>query len=233
MPEKDELDRLVDSALATYADPGPDSGLERRVLSALAGERGLGNERSGWALRLPWMIAIPLAASLLLWVAISRVVHSPVTQSDGAQGEQANHAPRTQTPRGDMASSEQKLVQQHRSSAKASAQSRTLAARVKSCPVAAPEPGSEGTGRSSNTCAGKEQDFSSGSQNAQATGLPKLDVFPTPRPLSPEERALVVSVQAPEPPRSALVKGREQDDDSVHIAAIHIPPIEPPSQTQP
>ena len=39
MREKDDLDLLIDSALATYADPGPDSGLEDRVLVTLAAVR--------------------------------------------------------------------------------------------------------------------------------------------------------------------------------------------------
>ena len=37
MPEKDDLDRLLDSALSTYADPGPESGLEERVLDDALG----------------------------------------------------------------------------------------------------------------------------------------------------------------------------------------------------
>src|SRR5450631_1222883 len=47
MPDKDDLDLLLDSALSTYADPGPRAGLEERVLSALnvahiaGGSRGL------------------------------------------------------------------------------------------------------------------------------------------------------------------------------------------------
>ena len=39
MREKDDLDLLIDSALATYADPGPDSGLEDRLLVGLSAVR--------------------------------------------------------------------------------------------------------------------------------------------------------------------------------------------------
>jgi hypothetical protein len=47
--------------------------------------------------------------------------------------------------------------------------------------------------------------------------LPRLDVFPTPYPLSPEEQALaVVSSRAPVPELKALADAQQQDD--LHIA---------------
>jgi hypothetical protein len=64
--------------------------------------------------------------------------------------------------------------------------------------------------------------------------LPKLDVFPTPQPLTAEERALVViATQTPVPLRKALVEAQSQPDAPLHIAEINIPPIKPPDQVQP
>ena len=85
MREKDDLDLLLDSALATYADPGPESGLEDRVLATLSAARSsgerrrlFGSPRRRW---LPWAIAVPVVTCLLaLWLSIGRTVHAPTTQ---------------------------------------------------------------------------------------------------------------------------------------------------------
>lgn len=59
--------------------------------------------------------------------------------------------------------------------------------------------------------------------------LPKLDVFPTPRPLSAEERAIVsILLQTPEPELKALAEAQKQRDTLLSIAAIHIPQLEQP-----
>jgi hypothetical protein len=61
--------------------------------------------------------------------------------------------------------------------------------------------------------------------------LPKLDVFPSPQPLSPEEKALVsFAARAPEPVRQALIDAQTQADAPLNIAAIEIQPLDPPDQ---
>ncbi len=65
--EHGQLDRVLDSALATYADPGPASGLERRILSRIANEASPAPRRR-W---LAWAVALPIAASLLLFMIVS------------------------------------------------------------------------------------------------------------------------------------------------------------------
>ena len=87
MRENDPLDRLLDSALATYADPALDAGLEKRVLEALTIERRTGEIRSAPASSrrwLPWVIAVPLAASLLLSIGTERFRHAPSSQQQQA-----------------------------------------------------------------------------------------------------------------------------------------------------
>jgi len=91
MPEHDELDRLLDSALATYADPGPGSGLEERVLAALA-QHSLPVSRPRRR-RIPWLIAIPVAACVVgVWLAIPKSVHPPVSGPQIAERHQPANA---------------------------------------------------------------------------------------------------------------------------------------------
>ena len=63
---------------------------------------------------------------------------------------------------------------------------------------------------------------------------PKLDVFPTPQPLTAEERTLAaIANETPVPVRKALVEAQSQAIAPLHIAAIRIPPIQPPDQVEP
>jgi len=61
MPERDELDMLIDSALGTYAEPRP--GLEQRTLVRISGEVRRSSGR-----RILVAMTVPLAALLLLFV---------------------------------------------------------------------------------------------------------------------------------------------------------------------
>ena len=205
MPEKDELDVLLDSALATYADPGPDSGLERRVLAALAAERAPGQERgAGRARWMPWVIAVPVAASLLLWLLIPRNNHSPSVQTEVAH--RSDQVQRSSTITAAPSARSDKRKEIHPSGAKALVHFSKDAARLKPCPFKTVE-------------------------GANCAPLPKLDVFPTPQAMTPQEQALVsATTEAPVPLRKALVEA--QEDAPVHIAAIHIPPVEPLIETQ-
>ncbi len=60
-----------------------------------------------------------------------------------------------------------------------------------------------------------------------APPLPKLEVFPTPQPLTPQEQALLrYTTQIPEPQRAALLETPKPVDAQLNIAAIRIPPLE-------
>ena len=208
MQDKDELDLLLDSALATYADPGPESGLEQRVLTALASARNAGEGRKTrrW---LAWAIAAPIAASLLLWLGIARFKHVVVIQQNQASQSHPSASPGVPPLASESHPAIDQVLKGHGLSRAAASQKAILAV--------APE------GTSSQSA-----------RIDKPAPLRKLDVFPTPQPLTPQERALsAMTTQAPVPLRKALIEAQEQDDTSVRIAAIHIPPIEPPSQTQP
>jgi hypothetical protein len=198
MREKDDLDLLIDSALVTYADPGPDSGLEDRVLTTLSTVRTeTSRVRSRWRRR--WLFALPIAAGLLLlWLSPRREKPLPASEPQEArEGAPSAIAPHVNS------SSEVRPRPTHRP-------------RVPQSPAA------------------RVAHPASPVQTAQAASLPKLDVFPTPQPLTAEERALVVvAAQTPLPAREALVESQSLDASPVRIAEIHIPPLEPPDQGQP
>lgn len=64
---------------------------------------------------------------------------------------------------------------------------------------------------------------------ARAQSLPKLDVFPTPEPLTAAEKALVdFAARAPALERKAFIEAQQQTDAPLTIAAIKIQPIELP-----
>jgi hypothetical protein len=65
----------------------------------------------------------------------------------------------------------------------------------------------------------------------RSVALPKLDVFPTPQPLTPEEQALVAfAVRAPESERKSFIEAQRQAEAPLRIAAIEIPPIDSPDK---
>ena len=63
MAERDEFDRMLDAALATYANP--DSGLEERILARVEGSEPVRSQRPLWLWTGGFAIA---AASLLLFI---------------------------------------------------------------------------------------------------------------------------------------------------------------------
>lgn len=189
MPEKDELDLLLDSALSTYADPGADSGLEQRVLAAIEVARHSERPRLFAKARrwLPCAIAIPIAAGLLLlWLSIPKSVHAPISTPQIAERHPA--------PQNIVSTSQ---------------------------PVQPPPNTAHRRHRSPSAIPPSAPD-----QVARSLPLPKLDVFPTPSPLSPEERALVtVAETGPPSQREALIESQQHPDAPLSIAALNIPPL--------
>jgi hypothetical protein len=59
----------------------------------------------------------------------------------------------------------------------------------------------------------------------------KLEVFPTPQPLGPQEQALVqLASPAATPARQALLETKPQSDAPLEISAIRVPPISTPDE---
>jgi hypothetical protein len=64
---------------------------------------------------------------------------------------------------------------------------------------------------------------------SEPEALPKLDVFPTPQPLTPAERALAdFAASASTSERKALIEQQQKSNTPLTIAAIKIQPIEMP-----
>jgi hypothetical protein len=205
MPE-DELDRLLDSALATYADPGPDTGLEGRVLASLATAQER-HTRRGFFVRtrtwLPWTMALPVATSLLVWIGMNRTPPAPLRSSEQPQ-ETAKNVPKTTTQPDAGEKKHPAWAQPHPAGEKRSA-------RLNPCAVKVNDDG---------PCRPEKREA------AKIAPLPKLDIFPTPRPLTTEERVLVtVARDGSKAEREALVAPLARSNAPLDISALNVPPL--------
>ena len=227
MREKDDLDVLLDSALASYADPGPVSGLEKRVLAALEDARSSPQRavRNRW---LPWAVAVPIAASVLLWIAIANLKHaSPMQHQQASQAHETPAPTQVETPAkhpagANESAGEYAVLEGHDFTGSGETRfgagsvtghdfSRAVR-RAVSTRALAPE------GCPSHSIAG-----------TSCAPLPKLDVFPSPQPLTREEETLVAAVTAgSEAERRALLEAQNRTDAPLSIADLHIPPLAPP-----
>jgi hypothetical protein len=193
MRENDQLDLLIDAALATYSKPP--AGLEDRVLQAVAEAQLASPAISNQAVFpirriLPWALGLAAAACVLLALIIHNFGTRPETQAHSNSSLQPQ---RTASRPGVIATSERHTSLAH----KPKAQARRTA------------PG------------------------ALVATLPKLDVFPTPQPLTPEEQALsVYAGRVPKPELEALARAQAQDEKPFPIATAHIPPIRQPDDDQ-
>jgi|SRR5579859_1341765 hypothetical protein len=96
------------------------------------------------------------------------------------------------------------------SGAKAPNLSQRVSARLESCPDTH---GCEKVGREMTV--------------ASARRLPKLEVFPTPEPLSPEEqRLLAFATQAPPDVKKQVIEAQQHLGDPIQIAALKIRPLD-------
>lgn len=189
MPDnRDELDRLLDSALATYGDPGAESGLEERILSRMAAEANPAPRRRWPA----WAMVLPVAASLLFLLLLSRpgTKSAPVATSQNAQP----------------------------------------ASRRAAGLEAANQPSSHPTPIHRARALLRKPRLGRTAVAAQSAPLPKLEIFPSPQPLGPQEQALVdFAAHATKSERESLIAAKPQTDAPLRIAALEIKPLEPPA----
>ncbi|SPE18829.1 hypothetical protein SBA5_170059 [Candidatus Sulfotelmatomonas gaucii] len=186
MPDLDDLDLLIRSAVATYGDRGPDDDLARRILNHFAAEAAPARR---W---LPWAIALPIAAGLVALAVLSS--SKPSRPGFGKTDQASNsHAP--------------------------------LRAIAGAAPSTAPP--SARIQRSKAQLQNRQPRLAE--KAARTAPLPKLDVFPTPRPLTSEEKAFAIfAAEAPEPERRSLIEAQRRVDAPLTIAVIQIQPLEPP-----
>lgn len=89
-------------------------------------------------------------------------------------------------------------------------------------PVATPRGVAQPTSAGSRRAAGVRA-----MRTAAVRQLPKQDTFPTPRPLSADEEALMTFVhRAPPPVRKAVIEDQQHWDDPIIVAELKKPPLE-------
>lgn len=180
MPDRDELELLIDSAIADYAEPR--AGLEQRMLARV---------RDGVAARWRrrWIfaaVAAPAAAVLLLLSYVGTTPHSKPNERAHETEERAGALERSVPASRGPAES---LTSAH------SHRSHKILRRVAE----------------------------------DAVARPKLEIFPTPQPLSGQEQALSRFVaQAPEADRNSVIEAQQQLAEPLQISAIRIPPLQSP-----
>ncbi|HEX8712722.1 MAG TPA: hypothetical protein VF730_12670 [Terracidiphilus sp.] len=204
----DQLDRLVDSALATYADPGADSGLERRILNRIAAEAPP-SPRRRW---LAWIITAPVAAGLLGFAVLmgTRQFRAPSSIPPQTLKVRKPAAPGSESLAETRARGSEGRARRT-SGPKGRADCGPITARLKSCPDTKPHPRRVLLA-------------------AKSAPLPKLEIYPTPQPLTPQEEALVnFAAHATQSEREALIAAQRQNDAPLSVAAIEIKPLESPA----
>jgi hypothetical protein len=196
MRDKDELDRMIDAALASYGGAGEGDemgermlrGVERRIAQESAPRHGRWLP-SARALTGALTAALAVAACVLAFVlARPRPAHLPI-----------NDAQQTQPQRPDATVAEP----------------RPPVAAIREKPEARRTVNESATGRPQR-------------EEATTNPLPKLDVFPTPQPMTGDEEALSFFIQrAPESEMRSLLEAQAHANAPVTIDELEIPPLEP------
>ena len=172
---EDDLDRVLDVALAKYASVEPRAGLEKRIVANLRAADRRPGRRSWWIWGFAAVAAIVLVAATLTWR--SWTAHPPI----------ANHPPNPQ--------------------------------QVPISPKFASREGSNVASRKPATRATVRRAYR---HDVVATN-PKLDVFPSPLPLSEQEKILAAYIEN-FPEHAALVAEarmdalRQQDEERRRIS---------------
>jgi negative regulator of sigma E activity len=199
----DELDRMIDAGLSTYAEPR--AGLEQRVMATVVAKQEAhivlsqvsesrpgaprvltiaggkrASERPAWRM---WVVGLAAAACVLTAVTVGvRRIEAP--QWHNQEAVNSTPAPVVSHPAAPEARHE-------------------TAVRV-------------GMKRGAHR-----------SVEARGPRLPKKAVFPTPQPLSPEMQALArFAARAPEAQRRQLIEAQAKLDAPITIAPLKIAPLE-------
>jgi hypothetical protein len=191
MPERDELDRLIDSELARYAEPR--TGLEQRVLASVdAASSARSPFFRAWQ---RWALAAAIAAAVVLSIAIPDFIYRK-TSTTTAHVAIPEHAPA------------------------ARAKEITSESEVQFRPVPKVANTTHHIARASKP-----------NHIAEKTTRPRLDIFPAPHPLSPEEQALVaIATARSDSARESLMASQRAMNAPLQISAIEIPPITMPNE---
>lgn len=205
---RDVIDERIDAALRSYAEPAEVP--ETRVVLARVMETVQASERQrrGW-----WMWGAVAAAGLAAMVLVG-----VVWMTRSSRGPEIAWVPKAPGVTRDS---------ENNAGAQALRLANLDAARVKSCSDAKGcSGGGEGIRRSQVRVAN-----SLGQRSGVRRIPPKLYVFPTPRPLTDEEQALVAFARrAPPAVKKAVIEDQQHWDDPVIVADLRNPPLESGNQ---
>jgi hypothetical protein len=192
-----EVDARIDAALRSYAEPEDVPETRVAVARVMAQVRLEPVRGMGW-----WAWGVAAAACLVLAVGVGEWMLRAPRRPDIAW---VPKAPGVVAGNGASAG------------AKAPTSSSAFTARLKSCPDTTP-------------CSPESWHSltKSGPRTDGATrALPKLDVFPTPKPLTAEEQALVAfATRTPVEAKVQVVEAERHLGDPIVIAALKIAPLE-------
>ena len=180
--DRDELDDMIDGALAGYSSADPMEGLEDRVLHRV--------HQAGAARRRPWPyrlgLALPTLAAMLVAAITFRMGWNPQSRATNTT----------------------------RSVAVLRLPSPTTKPQLRPAPaLRAAKPKRSGRTRQEHI--------------VPASSLPKEEFFPSPVPITNEERALAAWVgRAPLEAQQAFAALRKQVDGPIAILPIQIPPLQ-------
>ncbi len=194
--QSDDLDKLLQEGLESYCDAEPLAGLEERVLRHVRDKRTV--------IRWTWFgwAAATACASLLLAVIFGNFGGWPLDSrlTKGVHSTTAD-GPLSSELRVDRGSAAEKTAPHI---------SNEVAANVPQRQAVHAHGG---------------RGLVSLKRKTRREELPKLEVFPTPHPLSPEERALVEFVNQHPTEAAQLVDAERRSSEPIQIAAIHIEPL--------
>jgi hypothetical protein len=194
----ERMEERIDAALRSYAEPGEIP--EARVVVARVMElAGSEGRRFGWV----WGVAVATACLLI-------ALAGAVWMMKGARVPEIAWVPRAPGVREAVS----------RAGAKARPSSSSFSARLKSCPDT----------RTCGTAARVVKGGAGGTQlamNREKRRLPKMEVFPTPRPLTAEEQALMAFTEQATPEvKKQVVEAEEHLGDPIAIAELKIRPLD-------
>lgn len=171
--QNDKIDRELDAALAKYAAVEPRAGIEERILANMRAEQARVPDRAWWRLSVVG-VAVALATVVIVSLALVWVSGKPtqvVRQNHPSTSTQGSRPSGTQVAAIGEAAGH---PEERGHTGKAAVRDIQLHPQLHSRPRPLPRPNAE----------------------AVTAAVPKLDQFPSPRPLSEQERILQAYVAA-------------------------------------
>jgi hypothetical protein len=200
MRSDERMDELMDAALRSYAEPGEIPAARVVAARVMEWARSLEGRRRFWR----WALMVPATGCLL--IALTGAIWT-MWEARVPEIAWVPKAP------GVMGS-----INDVRKGAKAQSSSSTFSAQLRSCPDTKSCKAESPSSRADDTSAMDE---------VPGMQLPKMEVFPTPRPLTAEEQTLMAFTEQATPTvKKQFVEGEKHLGDPIAIAELKIRPLD-------